>query len=64
MLKRKQQEETALAAPPRRDSRFKPKIIGLRWWMMLVIMLGSIVNYLARSTLTRSAGKVERWDML
>src|SRR5918912_1410198 len=28
-----------------------PKVRGLRWWMMGVVMLGSIVNYLTRSTL-------------
>lgn len=28
-----------------------PKIKGLRWWMIGLIMLGSIVNYLTRSTL-------------
>ena len=28
-----------------------PKIRGLRWWMIGLIMLGSINNYLTRSTL-------------
>jgi len=28
-----------------------PKIPGLRWWMISLIMLGAIVNYLTRSTL-------------
>jgi ACS family hexuronate transporter-like MFS transporter len=28
-----------------------PKIRGLRWWMMGLLMLGSIINYLTRSTL-------------
>ena len=27
------------------------KKIGLRWWMISLIMLGSVINYLARSTL-------------
>jgi MFS family permease len=32
-----------------------PKIKGLRWWMMALLMLGSIINYLTRSTLSVSA---------
>src|SRR5882757_829634 len=28
-----------------------PKVRGLRWWMIALIMLGSINNYLTRSTL-------------
>src|SRR5215831_11796173 len=28
-----------------------PKIPGLRWWMISLIMLGGILNYLTRSTL-------------
>jgi MFS transporter, ACS family, hexuronate transporter len=31
------------------------KLPGLRWWMMAVIMLGSILNYLTRSTLAVAA---------
>lgn len=31
------------------------KIKGLRWWMISLIMLGSIVNYLTRSTLSVAA---------
>jgi len=31
------------------------KIKGLRWWMMGLLMLGSIVNFLARSTLAVAA---------
>lgn len=31
------------------------KIRGLRWWMIALIMLGSIVNYLTRSTLSVAA---------
>ena len=42
MPKRKQQAETAVAEPLRRESLFKPKIKALRWWMMLLIMLGSL----------------------
>jgi ACS family hexuronate transporter-like MFS transporter len=32
-----------------------PKIKGLRWWMIGLIMLGSIINYLTRSTLSVAA---------
>src|SRR3954451_21324283 len=32
-----------------------PKIRGVRWWMIGLIMLGSIVNYLTRSTLAVAA---------
>jgi len=35
-----------------------PKIRGLRWWMIGLIMLGSIINYLTRSTLAVAAPKV------
>ena len=31
------------------------QIRGLRWWMIGLIMLGSIVNYLTRSTLSVAA---------
>jgi MFS transporter, ACS family, hexuronate transporter len=31
------------------------KIPGLRWWMIALVMLGSIVNYLTRSTLAVAA---------
>jgi MFS transporter, ACS family, hexuronate transporter len=31
------------------------KIKGLRWWMMGLLMLGSIINYLSRSTLAVAA---------
>src|SRR5450432_828286 len=27
------------------------KVRGLRWWMIVLIMLGAIINYLTRSTL-------------
>jgi len=33
----------------------KLKLIGLRWWIVGLLMLGSIVNYLARSTLAVAA---------
>ena len=32
-----------------------PKIKGLRWWMIGLIMLGSIINYLTRSSLSVAA---------
>jgi ACS family hexuronate transporter-like MFS transporter len=32
-----------------------PKIKGLRWWMIGLIMLGSCINYLTRSTLSVAA---------
>jgi ACS family hexuronate transporter-like MFS transporter len=32
-----------------------PKISELRWWMIGLIMLGSIINYLTRSTLAVAA---------
>jgi ACS family hexuronate transporter-like MFS transporter len=32
-----------------------PKIRGLRWWMIGLIMTGSIINYLTRSTLSVAA---------
>lgn len=35
-----------------------PKIRGLRWWMIGLIMTGSIINYLTRSTLSVAAPKV------
>src|SRR5512144_858576 len=36
-----------------------PKIRGLRWWMIGLIMLGSIVNYLTRSTLAVAASTIQ-----
>jgi MFS transporter, ACS family, hexuronate transporter len=34
------------------------KLWGLRWWMMALLMLGSIINYLTRSTLAVAAPSV------
>src|SRR5271157_4107451 len=34
------------------------KIRGLRWWMISLIMLGSVINYLTRSTLAVAAPTV------
>jgi len=34
------------------------KVKGLRWWMIVLIMLGSIINYLTRSTLAVAAPTV------
>ena len=31
------------------------KIKGLRWWMISLIMLGAVINYLTRSTLAVAA---------
>jgi ACS family hexuronate transporter-like MFS transporter len=39
-------------ARPRTDA---VKIRGLRWWMIGLLMLGSILNYLTRSTLAVAA---------
>ena len=36
----------------------KVKIKGLRWWMIGLIMLGSVINYLKRSTLAVAAPTV------
>src|SRR6187200_2957448 len=38
------------------------KLPGLRWWMMTLIMLGSILNYLTRNTL--SVAQVQLKDTL
>ncbi|MBV9924370.1 MAG: MFS transporter [Acidobacteria bacterium] len=35
-----------------------PKLRGVRWWMMGLVMLGSILNYLTRSTLAVAAPAV------
>jgi ACS family hexuronate transporter-like MFS transporter len=35
-----------------------PKLKGVRWWMMGLVMLGSILNYLTRSTLAVAAPTV------
>ena len=34
------------------------KLRGLRWWMMGLLMVGSIINYLTRSTLAVAAPNV------
>jgi hypothetical protein len=34
------------------------KLRGLRWWMMGLLMLGSIINYLTRATLAVAAPSV------
>jgi MFS family permease len=34
------------------------KLWGLRWWMMSLLMLGSIINYLTRATLAVAAPTV------
>jgi len=35
--------------------RATAKIKGLRWWMMALLMMGSIINYLTRSSLSVAA---------
>jgi ACS family hexuronate transporter-like MFS transporter len=51
--------EVIESAPPK-ASAFKVR--GLRWWMMALLMLGSILNYLTRQTL--SVAQVELKDTL
>jgi ACS family hexuronate transporter-like MFS transporter len=51
--------EATEPAPPTSSA---PKVRGLRWWMMCLIMLGSILNYLTRNTL--SVAQVELKDSL
>jgi ACS family hexuronate transporter-like MFS transporter len=53
--------EAAQVAPPGpKTSSFK--LPGLRWWMITLIMLGSILNYLTRNTL--SVAQVRLQDTL
>ena len=35
------------------------KLKGLRWWVISLLMLGSIINYLTRSTLSVAAPTLE-----
>ena len=53
-------DREVIESPPPRASGFK--VPGLRWWMMLLIMLGSILNYLTRNTL--SVAQVQVKDSL
>jgi ACS family hexuronate transporter-like MFS transporter len=48
--------------PPQAPSPFGLKLPGLRWFMIALIMLGSILNYLTRNTL--SVAQVELQDKL
>jgi ACS family hexuronate transporter-like MFS transporter len=48
------------ASPPQNPDGFK--LPGLRWWMISLIMLGSILNYLTRNTL--SVAQVQLKDSL
>ncbi len=50
----------AVTSASRQESGFK--LPGLRWWMMTLIMLGSILNYLTRNTL--SVAQVQLKDSL
>ena len=34
-------------------------IKGLRWWMMGLLMLGAIINYLTRSTLAVASARFQ-----
>jgi ACS family hexuronate transporter-like MFS transporter len=49
-----------IESAPRKASAFN--VPGLRWWMMALIMLGSILNYLTRQTL--SVAQVQLQDSL
>jgi len=49
-----------IESTPRKTSTFK--LPGLRWWMISLIMLGSILNYLSRQTL--SVAQVQLKDTL
>jgi ACS family hexuronate transporter-like MFS transporter len=51
-------ETVALNTSATRSSDSQFKLPGLRWWMMTLIMLGSILNYLTRSTLSVAAPNV------
>jgi ACS family hexuronate transporter-like MFS transporter len=55
---------TPETSPPDEQTRekFTFKLPGLRWWMITLIMLGSILNYLARNTL--SVAQVQLKDSL
>src|SRR4051812_14718063 len=51
------QPVAAPAPPPGNPSGFK--LSGLRWWMISLIMLGSILNYLTRNTLSVAQVKLQ-----
>jgi MFS transporter, ACS family, hexuronate transporter len=53
-------DHEVVESAPQRASAFK--VPGLRWWMMTLIMLGSILNYLTRQTL--SVAQVQLKDSL
>src|SRR3982751_7071516 len=40
------------------DSNVLTKLWGIRWWMMSLLMLGSVINYLTRATLAVAAPTV------
>src|SRR6478735_2337821 len=44
-----------VAPAPRQPDMPTRRIKGLRWWMIGLLMLGSIINYLTRSTLAVAA---------
>src|SRR6185369_3597410 len=55
-------ETGALSSSATRSSSSQFKLPRLRWWMMTLIMLGSILNYLNRQTL--SVAQVQLKDSL
>lgn len=50
-------DQMAAGAPQRAGGRPRT-ILGLRWWTIALIMLGAIINYLTRSTLSVAAPTV------
>jgi ACS family hexuronate transporter-like MFS transporter len=47
-----------MSAPPTQPAASNgTKIRGLRWWMISLIMLGAVLNYLTRSMLSVAAPK-------
>ena len=60
MTNRSDPDVIPYATPAANARRFKMR--GLRWWMISLIMLGSILNYLTRNTL--SVAQVRLQDTL
>jgi ACS family hexuronate transporter-like MFS transporter len=52
----------AVEPPPPREESSRFTLPGLRWWMISLIMLGSVLNYLSRNTL--SVAQVQLRDSL
>src|SRR5262249_43667314 len=53
-------EVIGYSSPEQRDTGFR--LPGLRWWIIVLIMLGSVLNYLTRNTL--SVAQVQLKDTL